>query len=80
MAMGAPGSLGRYAGMPTLHEPLQPLLVSVKEAAALYGISYRHMVNLLDAGEIPSLKLGRRRMVSYGALVEHIDRRLKATG
>lgn len=57
-------------------EPMTPLLVSVKEAATLYGISYRHMVNLLDAGEIPSLKLGRRRMVSYAHLVEHINARL----
>lgn len=57
-------------------EPATPLLVSVKEAAVLYGISYRHMVNLLDAGEIPSLKLGRRRMVSYSHLVEHVNRRL----
>jgi len=58
-------------------EPLQPLLVSVKEASELYNISLRHMVNLLDAGEIPSLKLGRRRMVSYAALVEHIERNIK---
>lgn len=57
-------------------EPMTPLLVSVKEAAALYGISHRHMVNLLDAGEIPSLKLGRRRMVAYAALVEHIRERV----
>lgn len=64
---------------PVTPEPLTPLLVSVKEAAQLYGISPRHMVNLLDSGEIPSLKLGRRRMVSYAALVEHIDRRLKAS-
>lgn len=63
---------------PTNSEPLKPLLVSVKEAAELYGISHRHMVNLLDAGEIPSLKLGRRRMVSYAALVEHIESRLTA--
>ena len=64
--------------MTSPREPLQPLLVSVKEAAALYGISLRHMVNLLDAGEIPSLKLGRRRMVAYAALVEHIERNIKS--
>lgn len=63
---------------PTSHEPLKPLLVSIKEAAGLYGISVRHMVSLLDAGEIPSLKLGRRRMVSYAALVEHIERNVKS--
>ena len=61
-------------------EPIQPLLVSVKEAAALYGISLRHMINLLDAGEIPSLKLGRRRMVSYSHLVEHVNARLSQAG
>lgn len=64
--------------MTSPREPLPPLLVSVKEAAQLYGISLRHMVNLLDAGEIPSLKLGRRRMVAYAALVEHIERHLKS--
>lgn len=58
---------------------LQPLLVSVKEAADLFGVSLRHMTNILNAGEIPSLRLGRRRMVSYSALVEHIERNLKAS-
>lgn len=64
--------------MTSPREPMQPLLVSVKEAAELFGISVRHMVNLLDAGEIPSLKLGRRRMVAYAALVEHIESRIKS--
>jgi len=61
--------------MATHHEPLKPILVSVREAAELFGVSLRHMVNLLDAGEIPSLKLGRRRMVSYAALVEYVEAR-----
>lgn len=63
---------------PSPREPLQPLLVSVKEAAELYGISLRHMVNLLDAGQVPSLKLGKRRMVPYAALVQHIERSTKS--
>lgn len=62
----------------TNHEPLKPLLVSIREAAGLYGISVRHMVSLLDAGEIPSLRLGRRRLVAYAALLEHIESRLTA--
>lgn len=57
-------------------EPLTPLLVSVDEAAVLYGISKRHMMTLLLNKEIPSLKLGRRRMVAYAALVDHINERL----
>lgn len=64
--------------MASPREPMQPLLVSVKEAAALYNISLRHMIDLLDDGEIPSLKLGRRRMVPYAALVEHIERNTKS--
>lgn len=64
--------------MTSPREPLQPLLVSVTEAATLYGISRRHMITLLDNGEIPSLKLGRRRMVAYAALVEHIERHTKS--
>lgn len=64
--------------MTSPREPLQPLLVSVKEAADLFGVSVRHMVNLLDSGEIPSLRLGRRRLVAYAALVEHIERNLKS--
>jgi len=57
---------------------MAPLLVSLKEAADLMGISLRHLLNLIDAGEIRTIKLGRRRMVPVAALEELIAQRLEA--
>jgi excisionase family DNA binding protein len=42
--------------------------VSGKEAARRLGISPRAVARLLASGELPSLRVGRRRLVPLGAL------------
>jgi excisionase family DNA binding protein len=42
--------------------------VSVEEAARLLGISRGHAYALVDRGEIPGLRLGRRIVVPLGAI------------
>jgi len=46
----------------------RPLTVSVEEAAHLLGISRGHAYALVNRGEIPSLRLGRRIVVPRAAL------------
>jgi excisionase family DNA binding protein len=50
-----------------------PLAVSVPEAARLLGISPRHAWNLVQAGELPVVRLGHRVVISR----EHIEEVLK---
>lgn len=50
-------------------ERVDRLAYSVAEAAAEIGISRAKLYQLLDDGTIPSLKLGRRRLIRREALV-----------
>ena len=50
-----------------------PLLLSVKDAAGHLGISRGLMYELIGRGEIESLQLGRRRLVSREALNRFIE-------
>lgn len=43
--------------------------ITVDEAADLAGVSRRKLETLIHAGEVPSLKIGRRRLVPYRAFV-----------
>ena len=45
-----------------------PLLISVSEAARLLSIGRNTAYELIAAGRLPSVKLGRRRLVSRAAL------------
>jgi excisionase family DNA binding protein len=49
-------------------KPGRRLTVSVEEAAELLGISRGHAYALVNRGEIPSLRLGRRVVVPLVAL------------
>jgi excisionase family DNA binding protein len=63
------GETGRVEGA--------PLLMSVKDAAIHLGIGSLTMYELINARELPSLTLGRRRLVRREALnqfVEHMSR------
>ncbi|MGH3355137.1 MAG: helix-turn-helix domain-containing protein [Nocardioidaceae bacterium] len=53
---------------------IDPIFVSVKEAARILGISPWVCYQLLDKGGIESRYHGRRRLVSYQSLVEYADR------
>lgn len=59
--------------MPSLQVP-DRLAYSPAEAAQTLGISRARLYQLLDDGTIPSLKLGRRRLVRHEALVDLLDR------
>jgi excisionase family DNA binding protein len=48
--------------------------VSVEEAARRLGISPRGVARLMASGELPSLRVGRRRLVPSGALERLIAR------
>lgn len=48
------------------------LTLSHEQAAEVLGCSPRHVRNLLDAGELPAVKIGRRRRVSAAGLVEYV--------
>jgi excisionase family DNA binding protein len=54
----------------------EPLLVSVREAAEMLGVSIRTAAKLVDSGELRSLKIGRRRLVPVAAVHELIAERL----
>lgn len=46
----------------------EKLTVSVGEAAKMLGVSKGFLYPLILSGQVPSLKLGRRRLVSVEAL------------
>ncbi|MEQ9454676.1 MAG: helix-turn-helix domain-containing protein [Phycisphaeraceae bacterium] len=45
-----------------------PLLLNIRQAAKVLGISSRYVSDLVARDEIPSIKLGRRRLFPYDAL------------
>ncbi len=49
-----------------------PLLLSVKDAATHLGVARSKMYELVNNGELPSLALGGRRLVSREALNEFV--------
>jgi excisionase family DNA binding protein len=49
-------------------ESVRPILVSKKNAAVLLGISLSSINALLAANVLPSVKLGRRRLIRYTVL------------
>ena len=52
--------------------------VNVEEAARRLGISPRGVARLLASGELPSLRVGRRRLVPLGALERLVTRGIGA--
>jgi excisionase family DNA binding protein len=55
-----------------------PLVYTVREAAEVLRIGYSTMKEHLRSGEIPSFKLGNRRLVSGEDLTEWIRERVAA--
>ena len=53
-------------------------LLKEREAAALLGISDRHLFSLRKRGEVPYIRLGGRVLYSPEALQKWIERRLQA--
>jgi excisionase family DNA binding protein len=51
----------------------QPLLVTVEEAARLLGIGRTTMFGLIGSGEIKSVRLGKRRLISRKSLEQFVE-------
>ena len=49
------------------------LLLSVAEAAKALGVSRGSLYELVNAGEVKSIQIGRRRLIPRTALIEFID-------
>jgi excisionase family DNA binding protein len=54
---------------------VERLTFSVAEVAEALGCTRQHITNLIARGEIPSLKLGRRRLIRRQALDAELARR-----
>ena len=54
--------------------PIEPLL-SVNATAAVLAVSTRHVKRLIVSGELPSLKIGRRRLVRRQDIVAFVEAR-----
>lgn len=52
---------------------MEPLLVSVEDAAKAIGLGKSKLYELLLSGQLKSLKIGRRRLISRHDLNEFID-------
>lgn len=56
------------------------IAISVEEAAHMVGLSRAAFYPLVMAGDVPSVKVGSRRLVPVEALREWMDRQLAAAG
>ena len=67
-----------YETITTASHPTTPtkLLLTVPEAAKVLGLSRSILYELLLAGEIRSLKIGRSRRLTHEALQEFITRQV----
>ncbi len=54
------------------------LLLSITEAAGRLGIGRSHLYELVLAGQVESVKLGRRRLIPTEALERFVKERLEA--
>ncbi|WP_428389907.1 helix-turn-helix domain-containing protein [Mucisphaera sp.] len=61
--------------MPEPNGPYPSLLLNDREAARSLSISTRYLWELANSGEIPSVKLGRRRLYSRDQLKAWVDKR-----
>jgi excisionase family DNA binding protein len=50
-----------------------PIAVTVSHAAELLDCSRQHIYNLLAAGVLPSVKLGRSRRIISADLIEYLE-------
>ena len=55
-----------------------PTLLSVEQAAESLGISRPLVARMIASGELPSLRIGRRRLLDAADLAAWVDRRKRA--
>ncbi len=70
-------SLGGAASRDGENKELEPLLLTVDEAARLLRMSRSFVYNLVMNGEIASIKLGRSRRVPAAELERFVSERLE---
>jgi excisionase family DNA binding protein len=68
VARGAFSEQGRAGAMNEISSVSAILAVSVPEAGRRLGVSARTVTNLIRARELPSRKIGRRRVILVAAL------------
>ena len=54
---------------------MEKLAVSVKDGAQLIGLGRDMLYQLVLSGDIPSFKVGTRRLISVAALREYVEQR-----
>ena len=63
---------GRTPMQPVLRavepQPSAPLLVSIKEARRLVGVSHSRIYELINDGTLETIRLGKRRLIRYSSL------------
>ena len=70
-----PGSTNEHVQASTL----EPLAYTVKNAATVLGISRGMLYELMATGELPSTKLGSRRLIRREAIVSLLEKHEVAT-
>ena len=58
---------------PGVRDAIERLAYSPTEVAAALGVTRQHIQNLINRGEIPSTKLGRRRLIPRSFLDQFGD-------
>jgi excisionase family DNA binding protein len=53
-----------------------PLLLRIAQAQQLIGLGRTKTYELVEAGEIPSIRVGRSRLIRYSALIQWIQKKL----
>jgi excisionase family DNA binding protein len=56
-----------------LSTKLEPLAVDIREACRLTGLGRSKLYELLTADEIPSVKIGKRRVIPVASLRKFIE-------
>jgi excisionase family DNA binding protein len=56
------------------HTPTEPLLVRVEEAARILSLSRSTIYQMLDRGELPSVRRGTARRIPLAALRAWVER------
>jgi excisionase family DNA binding protein len=59
---------------PTPTAPIEPLAVGIADAATVVGVSPSTIKREIVAGNLPSFRLGGRRLIEYAALRTFVDR------
>lgn len=66
---------GKPALAPTIVAPLSPLCVRVSSAARLLGIGRTKTYELINAGDLDTIKVGQAVLVTMKSLEAFVDRR-----